>query len=128
MDPDPSSVMSRWEQEGSGTNGSVMEPSNTRVGKHSRSVAEIGRGWKDFFFGRYLFFLNGISAGKEETEASGMDPKPTPRWLVFNPKKNKASDCKVEASGGNRKPTLGRKIYSSNPKYYQNKNRPNIHM
>ena len=43
MEPEPSSVMSRWEQEGKGTRGSAIEPSSTRVGKHSRSVAEIGR-------------------------------------------------------------------------------------
>ena len=39
IDPDPSSVMSRCEHSGYGTRGSRIVPSNTRVGKHSLSVA-----------------------------------------------------------------------------------------
>ena len=40
MDPEPSSVISLVEQSGNGTRGSCIEPSSTRVGKHSRNVAE----------------------------------------------------------------------------------------
>ena len=41
MEPEPSSVMSLWAQSASGTRGSSIEPRSTRVGKHSRSVAEM---------------------------------------------------------------------------------------
>ena len=40
IDPEPSSVISLCEQSGKGTRGSWIEPSKTRVGKHSRNVAE----------------------------------------------------------------------------------------
>ena len=40
MDPLRSSVMSLGLHEDLGTSGSEIDPSNTRVGKHSRNVAE----------------------------------------------------------------------------------------
>ena len=41
VDPDPSSVMSLWWQDGAGSRGLDNEPKSTSVLKHSRMVAEI---------------------------------------------------------------------------------------